>query len=99
MRTLKPKSQERLMRWLVDQGPPETQAAIVDKSIRNNWTGLFELNTTTRNGNDNYDKPIRGSADWYAERDRERERKRLDAEAPGRLLEGDDGVVWEKLEN
>ena len=71
MRVLKPKSQERLMRWLAEQGPPETQAAIVDQTVRNGWTGLFELKTTKPNGSD-YDKPIRGSFEWQTERARER---------------------------
>lgn len=31
------------MRWLVEQGPPEIQAAIVEQTVRNNWQGLFEL--------------------------------------------------------
>lgn len=93
---LKPASEARLQRWLVQQGDGEQQSAVVDQTIRNGWTGLFELKRT--NGDD-YDRPIRGSADWYAERDRRREQERLDAQAPGRLLDGDDGVVWTKLEN
>lgn len=42
-RKLTPASEIRLQTWLADQGPPETQRAIVDQSIRNGWTGLFEL--------------------------------------------------------
>ena len=31
------------MKWLVEQGDHDIQAAIVDTTIRNGWTGLFEL--------------------------------------------------------
>lgn len=41
-RALKPASVTRLKAWLANQGPPDTQAAIVDTTIRNGWTGLFE---------------------------------------------------------
>lgn len=98
--TLKPVSQIRLMRWLVDQGTPETQAAIVDQTIRNGWTGLFELKHNTKvNGNDNYDRPIRGSADWHAERDRKRmdeleAREVLDAHEGTLRGETMDGEAW-----
>lgn len=40
---LKQVSVQRLQRWLVEQGDESTQAAIVDETIRNGWTGLFEL--------------------------------------------------------
>lgn len=42
-RKLTPAGEARLQQWLADQGPPEIQTAIVDQSIRNGWTGLFEL--------------------------------------------------------
>lgn len=42
-RKLTPSGETRLQQWLADQGPPEIQTAIVDQSIRNGWTGLFEL--------------------------------------------------------
>ena len=88
--TLKPVSQTRLMRWLVDQGTAETQAAIVDQSIRNSWTGLFELKPNSKvNGNDHYDRPIRGSADWYAER----RKRRMDELEATEVLGVDDGPV------
>lgn len=40
---LKPASIEKQQRWLVEQGPPEIQRQVVDQTIRNGWTGLFEL--------------------------------------------------------
>jgi len=40
---LKPKSEEKLIKWLIDQGGFEDQKAIVDYSTRNGYTGLFEL--------------------------------------------------------
>ena len=46
---LKPASVTRLQRWLVEQSD---QAAVVDQTIRNGWTGLFELKTQKpRSGN------------------------------------------------
>lgn len=47
-RKLKPVSIERLQRWLIDQGDEACQAAIVDQTIRNGWTGLFELKAAAK---------------------------------------------------
>lgn len=49
------------------------------------------------NGSD-YDRPIRGSYEWHAERDKRCKQERLDAEEAGEILGSDDGVVWERLE-
>lgn len=57
-RKLKPRSVTRLQRWLADQGDNGAQADIVDQTIRNGWTGLFELrasakhHTTTQNSDE-----------------------------------------------
>ena len=51
VKPLKPKSIQRLQRWLVKQGNATVQAAIIDQTIRNGWTGLFELkNATAKSG-------------------------------------------------
>lgn len=42
-RKLKPRSEQSMQAWLAEQGPPETQRAIVEQTIRNGWTGLFEI--------------------------------------------------------
>lgn len=48
---LKPKTVEKQQRWLVEQGPPDKQQAIVNQTIRNNWQGLFEYKA---GGNDKH---------------------------------------------
>mgnify|MGYP001820199599 CR=1 FL=1 len=45
VKPLKPKSQQKLMEWLVEQGGEETQQQIVNITTRNGYTGLFELKT------------------------------------------------------
>jgi len=40
---LKPASIEFQQKWLVEQGDEEYQTAIIDRSIRNGYQGLFEL--------------------------------------------------------
>lgn len=83
----------------------ESKGWVVGKSPMKDWKAAvrtWERNAKNRNGGKNgsdYDRPIRGSYDWYAERDRQREQQRLDAGATGEVLESDDGVVWEKLED
>jgi biotin operon repressor len=47
---LKPKSVEKLFKWLIEQGGHETQAKVIDQSIRNGWKGLFELKEVNNNG-------------------------------------------------
>jgi phage replication O-like protein O len=42
-RKLKTVSVEKLAAWLVNQGDAKTQQQIVDQTVRNGWTGLFEL--------------------------------------------------------
>ena len=51
LKKLKPASVAKQQRWLAEQ--PD-QAAVVDQTIRNGWTGLFELKTKD-------DKPRRGN--------------------------------------
>jgi len=48
LRKLQPKSVEKQMLWLVDQGDKKHQAAIVEQTTRNGYQGLFELKA---NGN------------------------------------------------
>ncbi len=40
---LKPMSANKQQQWLVEQGDHQVQRAIIDKTIRNNWQGLFPL--------------------------------------------------------
>lgn len=42
-RKLKSNSEAKLQRFLIQQGNGEVQQAIVDQTVRNGWTGLFEL--------------------------------------------------------
>ena len=47
---LKPKSVDKLFKWLIEQGDHEKQEKIIDQSIRNGWKGLFELKEVKNNG-------------------------------------------------
>ena len=53
---------ERKMTWLANQGDAATQAAVVDQTLSNNWTGLFELKDKG-NGRDNDENPNLKPAD------------------------------------
>ena len=56
---LKPKSEEKLITWLIEQGSHETQQKIVDQSDRNGWKGLFELKGSNNNGQNQQDNRSR----------------------------------------
>lgn len=42
-RKLKINSVQKLQRFMIDQGGDDIQQAVVDQTVRNGWTGLFEL--------------------------------------------------------
>lgn len=43
LKKLTSKGEKKLIDWLTEQGGYETQKQIIDQTIRNGWTGLFEL--------------------------------------------------------
>lgn len=49
MRKLKPISEEKLIKWLIEQGDHKIQSGIIDQTMRNGWTGLFELKESKSN--------------------------------------------------
>ncbi|HFD86889.1 MAG TPA: hypothetical protein ENJ35_04340 [Gammaproteobacteria bacterium] len=60
MRKLKPGSVEKLQRWLIAQGDEAVQTMIIEQSVRNGWTGLFELkNDGEKNGSRQQDNRSR----------------------------------------